>query len=119
MKNSLDAASAAPLAKAPELARWAGPVDLLFANADEAPFTGAFEARERVVKRGADGAEWTDGHRRAAAPALTTGVVDTTGAGDAFAAGFLSAWPGPPEAALALGARLAAEAVARPGARPS
>jgi ribokinase len=120
MKISLDAASAAPLAAAPpELARWIGPVDLLFANADEAPFTAAIDARERVVKRGAGGAEWTDFRRRAAAPALTTTVVDTTGAGDAFAAGFLSAWPGPPEPALAAGARLAAEAVSRPGARPS
>jgi ribokinase len=119
MKVSLDAASAVPLAAAPELPKWAGEVDLLLANADEAPHTSAIAARERVVKRGAAGAEWTDGARRLTVPAAGTGMVDTTGAGDAFAAGFLSAWPGPPEAALAAGCRLAAEAVARPGARPS
>jgi ribokinase len=119
MAISLDAASAAPLAAEPRLAQWAGEVDLLLANADEAPLTGGIAARERVVKRGAGGAEWTDGARSVTVPAPAAQVVDTTGAGDAFAAGFLSAWPGPPEAALAAGARLAAEAVARPGARPS
>jgi sugar/nucleoside kinase (ribokinase family) len=45
-------------------------------------------------------------------------VRDTTGAGDAFAAGFLAAWGRGPEAALAAGTGLAAEAVARLGARP-
>jgi ribokinase len=115
---SLDAASAAPLAAAPQLAAWAGPVDLLLANADEAPHAASVVARERVIKRGADGAEWSDGARRVVAPAVGAAALDTTGAGDAFAAGFLSAWPGPPEAALAAGCRLAAEAVALPGARP-
>ena len=46
-------------------------------------------------------------------------VIDTTGAGDAFAAGFLSVWPGDPEHALAAGARLAAQAVAQEGGRPA
>jgi sugar/nucleoside kinase (ribokinase family) len=118
MRISLDAASAAPLAASPELGTWAGEVDLLLANADEAPHTTGIPARERVVKLGPDGAEWSDGTRRVTAPAERTRVVDTTGAGDAFAAGLLSAWPGPPEAALAAATRLAAQAVAQPGARP-
>ena len=46
-------------------------------------------------------------------------MIDTTGAGDAFAAGFLSAWPGDPEHALAAGVALAAQAVAQEGGRPA
>ena len=68
---------------------------------------------------GPEGALWTDGEslERVAARAAT--VVDTTGAGDAFAAGLLAARVAgaPPRAALAAGAALAAEAVARAGAR--
>jgi sugar/nucleoside kinase (ribokinase family) len=47
-------------------------------------------------------------------------VRDPTGAGDAFAAGLLAAWcsGAGPRAALAAGAALGAEAVARIGARP-
>ncbi len=43
-----------------------------------------------VVKRGGDGAETLDGGNGAPAPAPILGVRDTTGAGDAFAAGFLA-----------------------------
>ena len=73
-----------------------------------------------MVKRGAGGARGATACARSPAPAIgVDDVIDTTGAGDAFAAGFLSAWPGEPERALAAGARLAAQAVALPGGRPS
>ena len=63
---------------------------------------------------------WTDGARTVRRAAEAVEVVDTTGAGDAFAAGLLSAWRsgGDPDAALAAGCRLAARAVSKPGARP-
>jgi ribokinase len=94
-------------------------VDLLLANAAEADVLGgALGARELVVKRGADGASWTDGTRTAALPATSVEVRDTTGAGDAFAAGFLTAWPGPPEPALQRAITLAGDAVSRVGGRP-
>jgi sugar/nucleoside kinase (ribokinase family) len=77
--------------------------------------------REVVVKLGADGALWQQGFIAASAPAERgVDVVDTTGAGDAFAAGFLASWllHPEPETALAAGCRLAARAVAKVGARP-
>jgi ribokinase len=93
--------------------------DLLLPNADEARALGPL-AGEVVTKLGADGARWTDGRETVSVPALAVDVVDTTGAGDAFAAGLLSArleGAGPLEA-LEAGCRLAARAVAQVGARP-
>jgi sugar/nucleoside kinase (ribokinase family) len=107
--------------------------DLLFCNADEATVLagpGSPEsqaqalgrvARDVVVKRGPAGALWW---RRHGVLRLSEGarvpVLDSTGAGDAFAAGLLTAWlsGSSPEAALAAGARLGAAAVSRVGARP-
>ena len=70
---------------------------------------------------GAGGALWTDGHAvaRVAAPPVAA-VVDTTGAGDAFAAGWLAARRrgAEPAAALAVACALGARAVGRAGARP-
>jgi ribokinase len=71
-------------------------------------------AREVVVTLGAGGAVWTDGRVTIEAPATATRAVsDTTGAGDAFAAGFLAAWldGAPPGAALERGHALAARAL--------
>jgi sugar/nucleoside kinase (ribokinase family) len=89
------------------------PVDLLLPNEREAEYLDG----EMAVKLGAGGARWGDVH----VPAEPVEVVDTTGAGDAFAAGFLSAHltgAGRREA-LEAGCRLAARAVAQVGARPS
>jgi len=128
---AVDAASSAPLRSvgAETFLGWIGDDLLLFANADEAEvLTGladpaaaaqALAARcgTAVVKRGVQGAVWSDGDRLHSVPAVTTQVVDSTGAGDAFAAGFLAA-PGEVEAALRLAVTLAARAVGRVGARP-
>ena len=104
-------------------------MDLLLANADEAvALTGSADperlagyARQAIVKRGSEGAGWATsgaGTRWVAAQPAT--VRDVTGAGDAFAAGLLSAWLGgaQPEEALRAGARLGARAVSGTGARP-
>jgi sugar/nucleoside kinase (ribokinase family) len=120
-RTVVDPASAAPLAA--DLEAFDGVrCDLLLPNAAEAAVLGErlwAIASEVVVKRGREGAEWTDGIRSASVPALPATVVDTTGAGDAFAAGFLSAWgAGPVEAALEAGVALAARAVAVDGGRP-
>jgi len=130
MTTSLDPSSAAPLAAsgAGRFLGLAGRVDLLLPNRDEAvALTGEAEpaaaaraltahAGEVVVTLGADGAVWTDGRALRTATAAAGGAVpDTTGAGDAFAAGFLAAWlvDAPPDDALEAGNGLAARALAR------
>lgn len=100
--------------------------DILSGEAD--PERGALRLASRVpevvVTLGAAGALWTDGEEVVRVAATPARVTDSTGAGDAFAAGLIASrldGAGPPEF-LAAGARLAAQAVAgrdaRPGARP-
>jgi sugar/nucleoside kinase (ribokinase family) len=130
LTTSLDPSSAALLAPG----TFAGVhVDLLRANAEEAlALTGEADpeaaagalrelAGEVVVTLGADGALWTDGTAVERVPAEPATVVDTTGAGDAFAAGLLAARAqgATPRAALVAGSRAAALAVAMPGGRPA
>jgi sugar/nucleoside kinase (ribokinase family) len=77
-----------------------------------------------VITTGADGcvlATRADREPVALRPdAPSPPVVDATGAGDAFAAGFLLAWlrEGDPRAATRAGLEVAAEAVSTAGARP-
>ena len=90
-------------------------VDLLLPNEREAEVLG--ERDGMVVKLGAAGARWGDVH----VPAEPVDVVDTTGAGDAFAAGLLGARLEGADrtAALKAGCAAAARVVAQVGARPS
>jgi sugar/nucleoside kinase (ribokinase family) len=81
--------------------------------------TGNYHAA--VVKLGADGAlVATAGTRPARVAARPAVVRDTTGAGDAFCAGFLAAWltGAPPGTAAGAGVTAAARAVSALGARP-
>jgi ribokinase len=75
-----------------------------------------------VIKRGSNGAlAQTRGDQLVQVEAKKTTVINTTGAGDAFAAGFISIWAKnePLIDALESGANLAAKCVALIGARPS
>lgn len=131
MSVSVDPSSAALLS--PEFLDHADGAGLLLPNADEAQMlsgerhpeqaakTLASRFGEVVVTLGAEGALWTDGRASVRADAIRVeAAVDSTGAGDAFAAGLLAARleGAEPAEALAAGVRLAAEAVARPGGRP-
>lgn len=124
---SIDAASAEPLRSvgADDFLAWISGVDLVFANDDEVAALGGEHrildsASALVVKHGARGATWTDGATRLAVEAHRVDVVDTTGAGDAFAAGYLSAASEDAEirGRLDRAAQVASRAVARVGARP-
>lgn len=137
LTTSVDPSSAAFLADSgiAEFVAATRGADVLLPNLDEARLlTGlpdpadiadALLDRHRVVAvtLGPEGAEvrarGEDGGRVPAAPA-PGGLVDPTGAGDAFAAGFLSVWTGGGSALEAAreGARVAAQAVSVVGARP-
>lgn len=95
--------------------QWFADADLVLPNEDEQRFLALDDDRV-VLTRGADGATFR-GHT---VDALLAEVVDTTGAGDAFCAGFLAVWTttGDAESALRAGARSAASCVAIRGARP-
>lgn len=133
MSVSVDPSSAALLSA--EFLDLAEGAQLLLPNAVEARVLSGEDDPERaalllagrfpevVLKLGAAGALWCAGERvvRVGAHAMpAAGGLDTTGAGDAFAAGLIAARIGgaAPEEALAAGCRLAATAVAGAGARP-
>lgn len=106
-------------------------VDILFPNLEEgSALTGESEP-ERIVralltyfpmvvlKMGADGAIAGNRHMIAYHPGFAVPIVDTTGAGDAFAAAFIVTWLTQHDLAAALreGNRIAAGVVQAPGAR--
>jgi sugar/nucleoside kinase (ribokinase family) len=111
----------------------AGTVDILFGNEDEVrdltgcgEFADCIESLSRhvstlVITRGAEGAVAVEKGDRAEMAAAPVGrIVDTTGAGDLFAAGFLAARCRGRElkACLETGAIAAAEVISHFGARP-
>jgi sugar/nucleoside kinase (ribokinase family) len=131
--RSLDPASAAPLRAHLGLFRDLLPrFHLLLANEDEAAVLSSredpYESLDTlseivptvVVKVGARGAMARGPSGTVSQPALRHDVVDSTGAGDAFTAGFLPPWLAGSSLAEAVteGQRLAAGAVGRVGASP-
>ncbi len=113
---------------------WTAGAKFCFPNEEEAAVLTGMEALEAqldllarhyrivVIKRGAAGAVALDAESgdRAEAVALAADVVDTTGAGDAFVAGFLAAHLAGEglEAAVDAGVAYGARAVTQLGGRP-
>lgn len=111
-----------------------GAIDLLFANENEIRELAAEADRDRaieaiqgkvpllVVTCGSEGALATERGRRVSVPIarIGAGIVDTTGAGDLFAAGFLvgQAKGRSLEDSLRIGSIAAAEVISHFGARP-
>lgn len=107
-----------------------GEVDLFLPNLSEFrrvfDVTGEIEfftsemsnwATKVIVKRGADGATLFHKAYHISAPALPCAIVDPTGAGDAFNAGFITAWlrGKSDQEALAEGNRFAASSISSIG----
>jgi sugar/nucleoside kinase (ribokinase family) len=137
MSISIDGASAAPLERvgAEPFLQLTNGATLLFVNAAQGKvLTGRDDPGQAarvlnawypqvVMKLGPDGAMMYSNGRpdpvRVPGPPVER-IIDGTGAGDAFVAGFLPAWLDnkPPGEALVSGCRLAARALGLVGARP-
>lgn len=131
---SVDPASASLLrqASADEFRAWTAGVDIAFPNLDEVRVlvgaTGPYVDFESltesyphvVVKLGSMGAAYIGREGREQAAAARVEVVDTTGAGDAFAAGFLTSWleHHDPNKGLNAGTGAAQRCIQQRGARP-
>ena len=115
-----------------EVLTWVSLMDGILLNSEEALYLGDakdVEGAEKnltaytplvVIKLGSRGAMAVHNATVAKVSAVTTSVVDTTGAGDSFAAGFIPKWLETNDlgAALSAGTALAAKCVATVGARP-
>ena len=137
MSISVDCSSSAPLERtgAEPFLEWTNGVKLLFANVDQAKvLTGRDDPEaaakvltawfpQVVIKMNDEGALWFGNSRsepvRVDAEPVDR-IIDGTGAGDAFCAGFLPPWleGKPPSEALTAGCHLAAQAIVHLGARP-
>jgi sugar/nucleoside kinase (ribokinase family) len=110
---------------APTFLSWMADCDLLLPNDGELLAMGGAEATldvvgELVVTHGEHGATWMSGRQRRTVAAPAVHRTDSTGAGDAFNAGWLSHWLAgdTPDVALAAGVRAGSDAAAAVGARP-
>jgi sugar/nucleoside kinase (ribokinase family) len=116
-----------------ELHNWFSMMDVLFLNEEESIYlTGSVDIERAldylldfsqvvVIKRGSAGAiAKVRGFDSISVPAIAKSIVDTTGAGDSFAAGFIASFLQNHDltAALQAGSELAAGCVAIVGARP-
>ena len=116
-----------------ELHNWFSMMDVLFLNEEESIYlTGSVDIERAldylldfsqvvVIKRGSAGAiAKARGFDSISLPAVAATVVDTTGAGDSFAAGFIASYSKDHDltAALQAGGELAAGCVAIVGGRP-
>ena len=116
-----------------ELHNWFSMMDVLFLNEEESIYlTGSVDIERAlnylldfsqvvVIKRGSAGAiAKARGFDSISLPAVAATVVDTTGAGDSFAAGFIASYSKNHDltAALQAGGELAAGCVAIVGGRP-
>lgn len=116
-----------------EMHNWFSMMDVLLLNEEESIYlTGSVDINRAldyllsfsevvVIKRGSAGViAKTRGSESISLPAVATTVVDTTGAGDSFAAGFIASFSKNRDltAALQAGSELAAACVAIVGGRP-
>jgi len=118
-----------PLRTRPGFARLVGSIDFLFVNEAESALyartrrsVGAVAhwrrvTRNTVIKLGRRGSRWIAGSRDLSEPAPRVRAVDTTGAGDAFNGGFLSALlrGRPPRECLRIGNFVGARSTLAPG----
>ncbi|MEO5832682.1 MAG: PfkB family carbohydrate kinase [Nakamurella sp.] len=111
---------------APTFLSWLADVDLLLPNDGELAAMGGAESvltvvDQVVVTHGEHGASWMSGAERQTMPAPAVHRTDSTGAGDAFNAGWLAHWLAgdDPRVALAAGVRAGSDAAAAIGARPA
>ena len=116
-----------------EVKSWLPMMDVILLNEEEAFYLSGstniedsldfllHSCETAVIKRGSHGAVGKSrGSESVSVPALHTTVVDTTGAGDSFAAGFISHFAAKKDLqqAMMAGAEVAAHCVAIVGARP-
>jgi sugar/nucleoside kinase (ribokinase family) len=123
LTTSVDPQSARLINDPTAFLAWIRGVDLLLPNEDElAVLSTEHDPLDFVtaiaVTAGAAGASWIDRGATVSVPAEDVSCVDSTGAGDAFNAGLLTAWLAgePPAEALRAGVRTATKAVSTVGA---